>query len=415
MSEYIIEKKRLLPRFENMIKDFCGNTSIHSVLSVKGLVDKKKFEQAVQKLVDENDVFRFVFEKTPEQSHCYSVLKTLKYELDFRTLHGNSREERYQDFLKQVEKMDYEADDMNKKRPWDIVLFELDKEESIFFLRMSHLIGDGQSNVLVWQKLSDAYKDSVCQKNPGFNNYLIELENYENSPEGKRHLSNWQECINSYEQIKRNSDIDNIASKAQFLFVLKRNELEKFTRKNKMSLFHVNLFCFHAALSKTFRKSESLIKVATGLRSLKYSSTVGFFTSGILCKFKIAPDKKMSELAMKCRDNYFYAEKNIKGGYSTAGCDLTLTYQNYSRPKEQLFSGFMANAEAIPHLLKLNFSVISVVEKGDDILFSGWFDKRLFSSEKLEEFKKNYVTCAEFLIDEDKTFGEFLSDTKEVI
>ncbi len=266
-----------------------------------------------------------MFEEGNDGKHYYSILKALKYNLDYRVLRGETLEERYEDFLEQVARLDDEADDMNKKRPWDIILFELDREDTILFLRMTHLLGDGQSNIVIWTKIAEVYKGCSCPKAPGFLEYLQELEEFENSDEGQRRLKNWKDCLNSYEQVKKIPGVENVFSRTTPIFMVNRLKFEAYSRKNKLSFFHMSLFCFHVALSLTFGKKETLIKVPNGSREFKYNSSVGCFINGILSKFKIEPDKKISELVKDCRDNYFYAEKNIKCGYSTDICDFRLT------------------------------------------------------------------------------------------
>ncbi len=51
MSEYIIEKKKVLPRFENMIKEWGGNTSIQFPIRAKGFLDKKSLSWPFKNLL----------------------------------------------------------------------------------------------------------------------------------------------------------------------------------------------------------------------------------------------------------------------------------------------------------------------------------------------------------------------------
>ena len=411
MSEFVVEKVLLPPELEHII--VCGNDNYISTqlsLRVKGELDRKLFEQSVQKVVDENDGMRFVFEKGSDGKYYYSVLKKLKYDLVTIRLAGNNEEEKYADLLAHVEKYHAEADDLNNKRIWDIVLFEMGENDTILFLRTDHLISDGESNALIWAKIIAAYNGMEFPPSASFLEYLDEMREFDASPDGQQLMQNWKEKSEGYERFIKYPTGERKKSRLGQMFTLNLPKLGEYARKNKISLFHLNLFCLHASISAAFGRNDTVICIANGTRTGKYTTTIGFMTNGTLSRFRFDKNKKMSDMLIECRNNYFEADKKLKMGYRTEPCDFQISYQNYTVPKKMSFGSSPTELvfdTRLSPLLTRQFMLMAIFERGDDLVFWGSYDIDIFTPEVVEKIRKYYIAAAECLTDSDKTFEEY--------
>ena len=92
---------------------------------IEGKLNLEKLERSIQKLVNESDAMRFVFERDETTNTIYQrVLDSYRYKLDVRDLVGETKEEKEEylkkDFYKATEKIEYLPDGNVK---WCCILY----------------------------------------------------------------------------------------------------------------------------------------------------------------------------------------------------------------------------------------------------------------------------------------------------
>ena len=413
MSKYIVERIKLPSQLDYLIRVTPGDReclSTHAAVRIRGKVDKARFENAVQRVIDENDAMRFVVKRTDDGELYYSVLRQISFEPVYCKLMGETEEEKMNDLASHAEKIYSRADDFIKDKMWDIVLFEMGAEDNILFLRTNHIISDGESNFLIIGKIAAAYNGIEVPRSGSYLEYLEELREFDSSPEGQRLMSNWDEMSRGYKPFITYPTGERKRSGLTHMFTLDIPELAKYAREHRISLFHLNLFCLHASISAVFNTTDTVICIANGIRSGRYASTVGFLTNGTMSRFKIDKNKLMSQLVLECRNNYFNADKNLKMGYRISPCDFQISYQNYAIPPKMMFDHTKAEVITdmrLSHSISWDIMVMAVFEINDKLMFSGGYDEDIYTPEVLEKMKKYYIAAADCLTNNDKTFEEF--------
>lgn len=166
---------------------------------IRGEVDITRFENAFQKLVDTNDVFRSVIQlkdEMPVQVFYEKAKSTLEI-IDF-SIHKDA----YQQYEEWVENHKTKIFEIGSFL-YHAFLFKLADDQFIFYLNQYHLITDGWSMKYVYDQLNAYYsKDKEDENDSTKSSFTFESYARENSFDCDQEISNfWQKKMENLNSI----------------------------------------------------------------------------------------------------------------------------------------------------------------------------------------------------------------------
>lgn len=383
---------------------------------IEGKLNLEKLERSIQKLVNESDAMRFVFERDETTNTIYQrVLDSYRYKLDVRDLVGETKEEKEEylkkDFYKATEKIEYLPDGNVK---WCCILYRYSDKEYGLWLAMSHILADGLSIANAITRIVLRYNGIPLPPVSSYLEYIKEQYKLETNPECAKLREPVIESLKSYVPPVDYSEMGRVKSYYRELVTMDITELKKFARANKMSVFYCTLFMFHAAIAATYNAKDSLIGVAVGIRKLKDKLSIGEFLTGYIDRNTFSEDSSLQEMAVKCKYRYLDESKEDIAVYDTIkqGTEFILAYQNFGNAPKKIKMG-KAVAKLYDNIEKfikpINWASLSLdaYESGDELALMAGFDDELFDDETLNRMKNAFIIANKGLSGRDMSFKEY--------
>lgn len=383
---------------------------------IKGKLNLGKLEKSIQKLVNESDAMRFVFERDEKTNTLYQrVLDSYRYKLNVRDLAGKTKEEKEEylkkDFCKVTEKIEYLPDGDVK---WCCILYRYSDAEYGLWFAMSHILADGLSIANAITRIVLRYNGIPLPPTSSYLDYIKEQHRLETDPACAKLREPIIGSIKKYVPPVDYSEMGSVASYYRELVTLDITNLKKFARSNKMSVFHCTLFMFHAAIAATYRAKDSLIGIAVGIRKLKDKLSIGEFLTGYIDINTFSDHASLKETAVRCKQRYLAESKKDIAAYDVVkkGTEFILAYQNFGDDPEKIKLGKAVAKlyDNIEEFIKpLHWACLSLdaYESGNELVLMAGFDDELFDDDVFGRMKNAFVVANEALSDRDMTFEEY--------
>lgn len=165
------------------------------IFTIEGKVSPSHFQTAFQRLVDQSDALRTVIEEVkgiPQQR----VLRHLEYEMTVLDLSVESQPQAaLQKWLAKQRVFQFNLEECL----FDTALIKIAADKFIWYLNQHHLITDGWSVAVVYQRMAEFYelalKDQLAEAPtlPAFQNYAEYERTYRQSPQYKKAVSYWKQ------------------------------------------------------------------------------------------------------------------------------------------------------------------------------------------------------------------------------
>ena len=161
---------------------------------IKGSIDAQIFRRSFQQLVEKSDALRSVIREIdgiPQQI----VLPEIAYRmdlLDFSAIHDSPKE--FADWSEERRRQLFNLDE----RLFDTTLIKLSADRFVWYLNLHHLITDGVTTALLYQRMCEFYKHAAAGNIseigslPRYSDYIAFEKNFRKSPEGDNVSSYWK-------------------------------------------------------------------------------------------------------------------------------------------------------------------------------------------------------------------------------
>lgn len=400
--------------------DFCVNLPF--AFKIKGNLDKERLEQSLQKTINDNDVFRFQFEKDEETGKIYQyAVEQVTYKLEERKANGSTYEEKYEDVKKQVYDILAKAKGLFNRLMWDFVLFDMGNDTYIFFARINHLICDGVSIIATLGSIISNYNRVPFKKSLGFEEYIKEQAEFQKTEPYTDMFQKFEPLIESYKSYKpfiQLPEYNRKKTKETYFASVESGPLSEFCKNNRLSLFHISLFFYHAAISAVYQQKDTMIIVPIGTRKSSYTNTIGYLVSACYSRLILEDGKSMREAVVECRNHFLESSKTVPIFFdiymeNSFPHEFLLTYQNQVTNSNKRIPLGEAEIEKItdpgfnPQEVEMNVASMSGIENGDKIIYTLRADEDVFSADMKEKAGKAFVLAARCLAEKDMTFREF--------
>ena len=392
-------------------------------IRIKGELNLAKLEKSIQKLVNESDAMRMVFVRDEETNTiCQEVLDSYHYKLDMRDTPDGTDEQKEEfirnDLFGEERRIEYLPDGEVK---WFCILYRYrDADYSLWFV-MSHILADGLSITNALTRIVLRYNGIPFPASSSYLEFIKDQYRLESDPDCIRQREAVFEGIKDYTPPADYSQMGQTESFYREMVTLKIDNLKKFARANKMSLFHCTLFMFHAAVAAAYRTNDSLIGVAVNARKLKSMSSIGEFLTGYADRNSFRGDDRMREMAVRCKERYLAESRKDIAMYDLFrnGTEFILSYQNYGDISKDIKLG-KATArpyENIDYFMKpfhwANLS-LDAYEAGNELSVCAGFDDIHFDEKMFNRMKNAFIVANRALSDEDMTFSEYCKTVDEI-
>ncbi|MCR5666528.1 MAG: hypothetical protein K6G01_06825 [Eubacterium sp.] len=393
-------------------------------LKIHGALDTAKLEQVMQKMTEQNDALRFVFERDDKTHKLYQrVLEQYHCKLKIKKLDGESKKEQTKNLIEDVQtamrKVSYLPDGQVK---WDVILYQYEQDEYELWVLANHVISDGLSVMNILTKIVMGYNDMPMAQSGQYLDYIKEQYLIEEDEQLERKRSAYKETIADYKNPIKTDGIGHREDPYRAIAMIDTTKLKTFTREYKMSLFHAALFLTHAALSATFDTADSLIGVAVGNRKLNNMLSIGDFLTGYADRLIFGENDSMRQMAVQCKRQYLEESKSDYAAYNCFGKGLLfmIAYQNYAGEEPEITFGD-AKAEPIEDYSAYMVSYpwkslcIDIYEMPQGLALMGGYDSSIFTDEVMLRLNTAFNVAAKCLTDCDVTYREYCALVDEAM
>ncbi len=282
------------------------NIPIFAIIS--GQIDIDNLRQAFQILVNSADMLRTVIEEVQGVAQ-QKVLSELNYLLDYFDFSNLTSESQLQDWM--VEKSQYIFN--NNEVLFYSALVKLPNNSLAWYLNMHHLIGDGWSGPLIFERVSEIYQQLVSDSFetfslPQFQDYLLKEKQEKASKRYLSALNYWQKKLSiTAEPIvfygQKNEKISTKIKRIKYnINTENTNKLKAITTEENISILNIFtglLFTYLYRIS-----GHSLISIGVPFhnrRSKAFKHTIGPFMEVLPLQVSISKEETFASLIKKVK------------------------------------------------------------------------------------------------------------------
>lgn len=235
---------------------------------------ESRFMDSILHMVERYDVLQFIFLENENGEPIQKRSDNFDPSNHFSLIIVEDKE----DLTTQIQKKNSEVFDYSKSPLWDITTYVLPENQYCFYLRIHHLIGDGESLELFIGELIRDYAQSELMHLQPVKNYvnygdyiswITDKKNFTQSSKfWKSEFVNYSENFQLNEDYKNSRAIVNQGDTRSFSFKnAKSVEIKEWAQLNKVSLASLYTAATAIVLSKRGRSNDFVVGIPTTGRS----------------------------------------------------------------------------------------------------------------------------------------------------
>ncbi|MEE6450279.1 amino acid adenylation domain-containing protein [Gottfriedia acidiceleris] len=378
-------------------------------LTLKGNLDHKRLETAINKALDNHEVFRYRY--IMKDTELIKVLDSLeKIDLQPYSISMSSFLSSYDSYVKAFSPEDYPL--------YDVKLFAHENKQYTLLLNLHHIMFDGISLEVFLDEVFELYKDDnyFINKEADYRNYVENEKEYLKSDEYKRNKAFWGEIIKIPEEIeevtrdypRNQTRTYNGETIYHSMSISLKMRMKEVCKKLRVSPFMFTQGVFHILLSRLLGTEEILTgTITSGRTDTKFEKSVGMFVNTLPVYSKPNSQKSIGDYFKEVRktsiglfENQRYPFEHIVKDFDIPYSkdrnpmfDYMFVYQNFRENKKIHLSD---DLEAVfDHIRKeANFSKFDIslefVDYSDGILLRLNYDNSLYKRNRMEQFMRLY-------------------------
>ena len=378
------------------------------------------FKMAFKKLVEKSDALRSVFElKDGEPVQKY--LSEIDYNIEFVNF-SNEAEHKEAYLLWQKERVQKLFD--VKKCLFDAVLIKLSEGRFVFYINLHHLITDGWSTVILFNRMSDLYAKALqnnldeVEQYPAFQEFASYYQNLIQEDKIKNAVKYWKEKQNGFPLAPSLYHIKNVllntASKRLHLKLGKaRTENIKALANQKgirgwsldLTLYNIFLTTLFAYIYRVSGQEKLVIGSPTHNRTTKkLKNTLGFFVETFPLTTEIKDEETFLSLLQKVHleSNSFLKMAQVGASTAESNRDFNVFF-NYINTSNTGFNGAKVKTSWVhpghtDPRHHIRFHVHDFDNTGEIQLY---FDvnTKVFNAEKQQEIPQHFLKLLDAFIE----------------
>ncbi|WP_298345526.1 amino acid adenylation domain-containing protein [uncultured Algibacter sp.] len=326
------------------------------VYEISGEVSYIHFKNAFEKLVEQNDVLRSVFDfENGEPIQKY--LSNIEYEVLFEDF-SNHEDPKKAYFEWQKGRVSKIFD--TKKCLFDCALIKLSKEKFIWYINQHHLITDGWSTTIMLSKISDLYSQGIRNSfdDTKLYSYKAFIDIHSENSNNNKHNQNkiyWEEKVKEYPNVPSlyHKKVENLNTSSERLFVSLGNERSEKIRalaKHKdfkgwnldLTLYNIFLTALFAYIYRVTGQEQLVIGSPTHNRVKKeFKNILGYFVETFPLFTQVDEEETFISLFKKVQIESNNFLKKAQLGTSNAKLNRSFNvFYNYINSHNSSFNEF---------------------------------------------------------------------------
>ncbi len=299
---------------------------------LKGRIEPRHFQNALQTLVNSSDALRTVVHED-QGIPSGVVLEAIPFEMEVLDLSAHKAPREF--LQKWVQERVAKPFDLTR-RLFDAALLKIAEDDYAFYLCLHHLVSDGWSIALITRLLSDFYglsmKGVLKEKEPipQFRDYVRYEEEIQNSEPGRKNVAYWKQKLLGEEEplvFYGRSIVQQSTNVVRLRCNMGADRSQRIQQAIKR-LATGGALADRTALNVFFSMMAAYIYRVTGRdhftigvpvhnrRSKQFKETVGFFSEIVPIDVKIRPEDSFASLMEQVRHEIFSALRH--GPFSPA-------------------------------------------------------------------------------------------------
>lgn len=374
------------------------------------ILDYKKLEVALNRVINENDQLRSVCIKKGN-TITQKIIKKIDFHLDVIEAKGGTIEDKLKWSIS------FSADELAKPMEffkdvmYRIFLIRLSDDNNILMILAQHWIGDGTSIGLMFNSALKYYLhpevDNISP--PQFIDYLKELKAFSESFAGEAQRKYWDEQLQDYEPYDFDSiDFGEITDGKDRKFIVPLELVETVAKKYKVTRFNAFHLALHIAISLFTGKNDTVIGASSANRTMKYINTVGFFAKPVLVRVKINSDMdRLSDLLAASVKTFSKGLTNLKTLDRTDLIQFTNPYQNYVARGGKIKKEIKTSTINVSGQRGIKLGAFPAIESEDKLIVAAMGHGTIIT-ERFVNAMRDYIICVlETMISNDEaTVGD---------
>lgn len=387
---------------------------------INDVISVPHFIKAFEKLVNENDVLRSVFElKEGEPIQRYN--ETIDYNVLFEDFsNDNSPEEVYSTWEKERVTRLFDI----KKCVFDCVLIKISEERYIWYINQHHLITDGWSTTIMFSKMSDAYvkvlqNDIESTQVSSYKEFVSDLEQAKTNEKYNQVLNHWEEKQKKFPSTpalyhKKEEVLDTASERLHLNLGKQRTEkIQQLANKKgirgwslDLTLYNIFLTTLFAYVYRVTDQEQLVIGSPTHNRTKKsFHNVLGYFVETFPLSTEIDENETFSSLFQKVQLESNSFLKNAKAGTSTPelnrGFNVFFNYINTSNTNfngAKVKTSWVHSGHTDPRH-HIRFHVHDFDNTGEIQLYFD-LNSKVFDAEKKKEVPQHFIKLLDAFIED---------------
>lgn len=405
-----------------------------------------KFEQAIQKLINNQEMLRCNF--FDDEYLVFS--EDIKYCLDFLDVSKLSTEEKDKEISGKIADLLNVEFDITNKQLINFLIIKLNENENMVFVVHDALVADGRSHQIIIDELENHYYGNKVENHYKFSEYLDYLEK---NKETNRENTKLNEVIEEFEgydlkpdlkRCQRPDKISNPLVKVISRYISKKlyKEVCNYCKKNGITQFSFFLTLFGKSIGRYSNNSKYLINIPVSNRPLDIAGIerlVGPCSDFILFNFDNNTKAGIVEELKANQEKLFNIREKSE---NLSGLEILRSLKNYRREMEVAPVVFTSTVENInvderKFIKDISLSHTSQIwlegiinNSGEGIKFSISYVDELFNINLIEDIADSFMYFLEDtvnnhvlltrnnmlpVLEKDKYIIDKINDTKNII
>ena len=289
-----------------------GGVSTHAYYEIETTLDIKRLNDALQRVIDNNEMMRCVFNKDLTQ---HFIKEKVEYEIKVIDISGYDENKKNETLESERNKRSHEVFDVSKYPLFNFTAYKVSEDKHILTISFDLLIADGISMRLLIKELIDNYNGNYSKPLEfTFRDYIIgmtELNKTEKYKNDKEYWMNRLDSINSYPKLPLNTTLDKVKDpkfKRLETFIDKNdwNRIKEYSKKKGITLTAFLCTTFSYILGYWSNNYNMLINMTTFNRypfHKDVSKIIGDFTSLLMVNINLNVSKSFEENLNSVQEN----------------------------------------------------------------------------------------------------------------
>lgn len=386
-------------------------------LRLRGELDSGRLSEAIRKIVEHHDVFRFRFSETAEGEPFQELSKRIFAETDVEDWRFKSEQSKYNELDALIHSWANQPFDLLSEELFRSKIIQMDEREHLLLVSVPHLIFDGWSNELFVQQLLQLCKPEVKESgNQGrelqFRDYVMSTLHLEEDPLFVAELEEWSQLLSRFPTtLDLPTDYPRPVHRSYRGRTLSRRLSPQFTRSilRCADRFGVTpymlLVGLYASLLHRYSGQEQFLigTVMSNRRAPEWQSTVGYLANTVPLPMDLSGDPALETFFARVREicvtAYDFQHIPLESVIRKMNIHVTpeispliqvmFTYQNELTLHRQ-YHGLDVQMSVVPSETSKYDLILHVYEEQDTFLLQLEYNTDLFRESTMSRFLDHY-------------------------